>query len=216
MKLYAHPFSSYSQKAQIGFYENDLPFDYRFLEDEGAMDELAARWPIKKFPLLVDGDHTVMEATSIIEHLAVHHPGPVSLIPADPAAAAEVRMLDRIFDNYVNRPQQDIIFEVIRPKRANRDPHGVAGSREMLQTIYAWLDQHLAGREWATDHGFSLADCAAAPALFYADWTDEIPAGLTNLKAYRARLMDRPSFRRCIEEARKFRSYFPLGAPDRD
>lgn len=216
MKLYAHPFSSYCQKVLIAFYENDLAFDYRFLEDDGAMDELTALWPIKKFPLLVDGDHTVMEATSIIEHLAVHHPGPVRLIPNDPAAAAQVRRLDRVFDNYVNRPQQDIIFEAIRPDGVNRDPYGVARSREMLETIYAWLDQHLAEREWATDHGFSLADCAAAPALFYADWTHAIPDRLSNLIAYRSRLMARPSFRRCIEDARKFRPYFPLGAPDRD
>ncbi|MBN8552603.1 MAG: glutathione S-transferase family protein [Caulobacterales bacterium] len=216
MKLYAHPFSSYCQKALIGFYENDISFEARFLEDDGAMDELTALWPIKKFPLLVDGDHTVMEATSIIEHLAVHHPGPVQLIPNDPAAAAQVRRLDRVFDNYVNRPQQDIIFEAIRPEGVNRDSYGVARSREMLETIYAWLDQHLAGREWATDHGLSLADCAAAPALFYADWTHEIPARFSNLIAYRSRLMERPSFRRCIEDARRFRPYFPLGAPDRD
>jgi len=216
MRLYAHPFSSYSWKAQIALYENETPFEYRFLENPGAMDELAALWPIRKFPLLVDREHTVMEATSIIEHLAVHHPGPVSLIPADPAAAAEVRMLDRIFDNYVNRPQQDIIFEVIRPDSANRDPHGVATSRANLQAIYAWLDQQLAGREWATGDDFTMADCAAAPALFYADWTEEIPTDLTTLKAYRARLLARPSVARCVEEARPFRPYFPLGAPDRD
>ncbi len=216
MKLYAHPFSSYSQKALIAFYENETPFEFLSVEDRRALKDLATLWPIRRFPLLIDGEHTVMEATSIIEHLAVHHPGPVRLIPADPAAAAEVRMLDRIFDNYVNRPQQDIIFEVIRPKRANRDPHGVARSREMLQTIYAWLDQQMAGREWAAGDDFTMADCAAAPALFYADWTEEIPAELTTLKAYRARLLARPSVARCVEDARPFRPYFPLGAPDRD
>lgn len=216
MKLYAHPFSSYSWKAQIALYENETPFEYRFLEDPGAMDELAALWPIRKFPLLVDGGHTVMEATAIIEHLAVHRPGPVRLIPDDPAGAVQVRMLDRIVDNYVNRPQQDIIFEVIRPDGANRDPHGVSRSREMLQTIYGWLDQQMAGREWAVGDDFTMADCAAAPALFYADWTEQIPAGLTTLKAYRARLLARPSVARCVEEARRFRPYFPLGAPDRD
>jgi glutathione S-transferase len=216
MKLYAHPFSSYSQKAQIALYENDTPFEYRFLEDPGAMDELAALWPLKKFPLLVDGDHTVMEATSIIEHLAVHHPGPVRLIPDDPAKAVQVRMLDRVFDNFVNRPQQDVIFEVIRPEGANRDPYGAATARTSLQAIYAWLDQHMVGRTWAAGDDFTMADCAAAPALFYADWTEEIPAGLTTLKTYRARLLARPSVARCIDEARRFRPYFPLGAPDRD
>lgn len=216
MKLYAHPFSSYCQKAQIALYENDTPFEYRFLEDPGAMDELAALWPLKKFPLVVDGDHIVMEATAIIEHLAVHRPGPVQLIPDDPAKAVQVRMLDRIFDNYVNRPQQDVIFEVIRPEGANRDPHGVATSRANLQAIYAWLDQHMVGRTWAAGDDFTMADCAAAPALFYADWTEEIPAALTTLKTYRARLLARPSVARCIDEARRFRPYFPLGAPDRD
>lgn len=216
VKLFAHPFSSYSWKAQIALYENATPFEYRFMEDAGAMDELATLWPLKKFPLLVDGDQAVMEATAIIEHLAVHHPGPVRLIPEDPAAAVKVRMLDRVFDNYVNRPQQDIIFEVIRPEGANRDPHGVARSREMLQTIYGWLDQQMAGREWAAGDDFTMADCAAAPALFYADWTEEIPADLTTLKAYRARLLARPSVARCVEDARRFRPYFPLGAPDRD
>lgn len=216
MKFYGHPFSSYTHKALIALYENGTPFEYGDIEDPVAAAEWAALSPVKRFPLLKDGDHVVFEATAIIEHLAVHHPGPTALIPVDPAAAVEVRMMDRMFDNYVNRPQQDIIFEAVRPEGANRDPWVVAKSREMLEASYAWLDDHMAGREWATDYGFSLADCAAAPALFYADWTHEIPAGLTNLKAYRARLLARPSFARCVEEARRFRSYFPLGAPDRD
>lgn len=216
MRLYAHPFSSYCQKALIAFHENDTPFDYRFVEDPGAMDELASLWPIRKFPILVDGDHRVVEATSIIEHLAVHHPGPVALIPADPAAAAEVRMMDRVFDNYVMTPQGQVVFEALRPASAGRDPYGVAKAREMLETIYAWLDRELAGREWATEHGFTLADCAAAPSLFYADWTHAIPRSLGNLAAYRKRLLERPSFRTCVEDARRFRHYFPLGAPDRD
>jgi glutathione S-transferase len=126
MKFYGHPFSSYTHKALIALYENGTPFDYGDIEDPAAAAEWAALSPVKRFPLLADGDHVVFEATSIIEHLAVHHPGPVSLIPADPAAAVEVRMMDRMVDNYVNRPQQDIIFECVRPEGANRDPHGVA------------------------------------------------------------------------------------------
>lgn len=215
MKLYAHPFSSYCWKALIAFYENDIAFEYRSLEEPGANEELAALWPMKRFPVLVDGDRTVFEATSIIEHLAVHHPGPVALIPADPALAVEVRMLDRVFDNYVSTPQQRIIYNAIRPE-ADRDALSVAENEAMLGTTYQWLNGYLAGREWAVGDGFSLADCASAPALFYADWTCRIPAGLTALTAYRARLLARPSVSRCVEEARKYRAYFPLGAPDRD
>lgn len=215
MKLYAHPFSSYCWKALIAFYENDVAFDYRSLEEPGASVELAALWPLKRFPLLVDGDHTVFEATSIIEHLAIHHPGPVALIPADPARAVEVRMMDRVFDNYVSTPQQRIVFNAIRPE-ADRDPWGVRECEAMLDTTYQWLNGYLAGREWAVGDSFSLADCAAAPALFYADWTRRIPTELTALTAYRARLLARPSVSRCVEDARKYRAYFPLGAPDRD
>ncbi len=215
MKLYAHPFSSYCWKAQIALYENATPFEYRLLEDPGAMDELTALWPLKRFPILVDGGRTVMEATSIIEHLAVHHPGPVALIPADPEAALEVRMMDRVFDNYVMTPQGRIVFNAIRPE-TDRDPFGDAEARTMLDQIYVWLNDRMAGREWATEHGFSLADCAAAPSLFYADWTHRIPADLTHLHAYRARLLARPSMARCVDDARPFRGYFPLGAPDRD
>lgn len=215
MKLYAHPFSSYCQKALIALYENDTPFQFRLLEDEASFAELEALWPIGKFPVLQDGKQSVFEATSIIEHLAVHHPGPVRLIPDDPAAAVEVRMMDRVFDNYVSTPQQKLVADVLRPE-ADRDPYGVAEAKRLLETTYAWLDGRLAGREWATDHGFGLADCAAAPALFYADWSHRIDARFETLRAYRARLLARPSVTRAVDEARPYRAYFPLGAPDRD
>jgi glutathione S-transferase len=219
MKLYAHPFSSYCWKALIAFHEHDIAFEYRSLEEPGANEELAALWPMKRFPVLVDtladGDRTIFEATSIIEHLAVHHPGPVALIPADPALAVEVRMMDRVFDNYVSTPQGRVVFNAIRPE-VDRDPYGVREAEAMLGTSYEWLNGYLAGREWAVGDSFTLADCAAAPALFYADWTLRIPAELTHLTAYRARLLARPSVSRCVEDARKYRPYFPLGAPDRD
>lgn len=215
MKLYAHPFSSYCQKALIALYENDTPFEFKLLEDEASMAELAALWPLKRFPVLEDEGRTIVETTSIIEHLAVHHPGPVRLIPDDPVAAIEVRMMDRVFDNYISSPQQKVVFNAIRTE-ADRDPYGVAEAKRMLETAYAWLDERLAGREWATNHGFSLADCAAAPALFYADWTHPIDERFKTLKAYRARLLARPSMARAVDEARPYRAYFPLGAPDRD
>jgi glutathione S-transferase len=215
LKLLAHPFSSYCQKALIALYENATAFEYLSLEAPENNEELARLWPQKRFPVLVDGDVTVVEATSIIEHLAVAHPGPVTLIPTDPATAVEVRMLDRIFDNYVGTPQGAIVFNAIREEK-DRDPVGVAQSRAMLETSYAWLDARMATREWAVGATFSLADCAAAPHLFYADWTHRIDARFTHLHAYRARLLARPSFARCVDEARPYRPYFPLGAPDRD
>ncbi|MGQ4659581.1 glutathione S-transferase N-terminal domain-containing protein [Lysobacter sp. F6437] len=214
-RLYAHPFSSYSQKALVALYENQTPFDYRNLEDPRANEELAALWPMRRFPVLVDGDRTVLEATCIIEYLALHHPGPVKLVPADPDTALQVRMLDRFFDNYISTPQQKVVFDRLRPE-AERDPRGVDDARAMLDTAYAWLDQRMATREWAAGEAFSLADCGAAPFLFYADWTHPIDAGFTHVRAYRQRLLARPSFKRAVDEARPYRSYFPLGAPDRD
>ena len=193
--LYAHPFSSYCQKALIALYENATPFRFRMLGDDGAMAELEALWPMKRFPVLVDGERTVMEATIIIEHLVLHHPGPVRLIPADAKAALEVRAMDRFFDNYIMTPQQKIVFDAMR-KPENRDRQGVDEARAMLDTAYRWLDGRMAGREWAAGDGFSLADCAAAPALFYADWTHEIGEQFGNVRAYRRRLLARPSFAR--------------------
>ncbi|ATB32883.1 glutathione S-transferase family protein [Melittangium boletus] len=215
LKLYAHPFSSYCQKVLIALYENALPFELRKLDNAQAAEELAALWPLKRFPVLVDEDRTVMEASIIIEHLQLYHPGPVRLIPEDPRAALEVRTLDRFFDNYVSTPQQKIVFNQIRPE-AHRDPHGVAEARAMLDTAYGWLDGVMASREWAAGTTFSLADCAAAPFLFYADWTHAIDARFANVRAYRQRLLARPSFARAVDEARPYRAFFPLGAPDRD
>ncbi len=215
--LYAHPFSSYCQKALIAFYENETPFEFRMLSPEhpDILQEFEALWPVKKFPVLVDGDRTLLEATVIVEYVALAYPGPFRPVPQDPAAAIEVRMLDRLFDNYISTPQQKVVLDAIRPE-ASRDPYGVAEARTMLERAYQWLDRHMQGREWAAGAAFSLADCAAAPSLFYADWTHPIDPALTHLSAYRARLLARPSFARAVDEARPYRKYFPLGAPDRD
>lgn len=213
--LYAHPFSSFCQKVLVALYENGTDFEFRNLEDGGAGEELAALWPLKRFPILVDNGRTILETSTIVEHLQRHHPGPVRLIPDDPDAAIEVRMLDRIFDNYVMAPMQKPVLNAIRPE-SERDPFGVVEAHGMLDSVYAWLDQRMAGREWAVGDGFTLADCAAAPSLFYADWVREIPANLKSLRAYRSRLLARPSFARAVDEARRYRHYFPLGAPDRD
>ena len=217
IQLYAHPFSSYCQKVLIALYENDTPFEYRSLADASGktVGELTSLWPFKLFPVLVDDDRTVVESSIIIEHLQIHHPGPQRLIPDDAAAALDVRFMDRFFDQYVMTPQGRPVFDRIRSE-GERDPRGVADARKTLDTAYRWLDATMAGREWAAGDGFSLADCAAAPSLFYADWTHTIGDEFSNVHAYRRRLLARPSFARAVDEARPFRSLFPLGAPDRD
>jgi glutathione S-transferase len=139
----------------------------------------------------------------------------VNLIPPDPDLALEARMLDRFFDNYVMTPQGKFVFDVLRPP-ADRDPYGVSEARKVLDTSYAWLDERMQRRTWAIGEDFTLADCAAAPSLFYADWTHPIPENFESLISYRKRLLERPSFARAVDEARPFRHYFPLGAPDRD
>jgi glutathione S-transferase len=216
MKLYGHPFSSYCQKALIALYENDIPFEWRMLApgDDRVAAELEALWLLKRFPVLVDDGRTVVEASIIIEHLGLRHPGPVRLIPADPCAALDVRMMDRFFDNYVMTPMQRIVFERIRHAE-HRNPQDVVDARALLETAYRWLDGALVGREWAAGD-FSLADCAAAPALFYADWVHPIGGDFANVRAYRRRLLARASFARAVDEARPYRPLFPLGAPDRD
>ena len=215
--LYAHPFSSYCQKALTALYENGTDFEYRLLDHTNPeiLADFEARWPIKRFPILVDGERTVVEASIVIEYLGLHYPGPVTLIPDDPAAAIEVRMLDRFFDNYISTPQQKIVLDAIR-QEADRDPHGVAEARAMLERAYAWLDRHMEGMQWAAGDAFTLADCGAGPFLFYADWTHAIDPAFANVHAYRKRLLARPAFARAVDEARPFRKFFPLGAPDRD
>jgi glutathione S-transferase len=217
LKLYAHPFSSYCQKAAIAFYENDVPFELALLQaGSAASAELSRLWPLQRFPVLEDRGRVVPEATIIIEYLAVHYPGPVQLVPPDPNAAIDVRLMDRFFDNYVMTPQGSIVFDFIRPQ-GRQDTYGVEQSRALLDKSYRWLDDHMADRTWAAGNAFSLADCAAAPALLYADWTHPIPQTLANLWAYRKRLLARPSYARALDEARPYRHLFPLGAPsDRD
>jgi glutathione S-transferase len=211
--LYGHPFSSYTWKAMIAFHEKDMDLDFRNIDP--AFPENAVRFaelaPFGKFPVLIDGQHIVPEATIIIEHLD-HIVASPAMIPADPNAAMEVRLLDRLFDNYVMTPMQAFVEQAM----------GMAGqpqvdrAKAMLDRSYAWFDAHMVGREWAGGADFTLADCAAAPSLFYADWVHRIPDSLPHLQAYRARVLARSSVSRCVEGARPYRHYFPLGAPDRD
>jgi glutathione S-transferase len=215
LTLYAHPFSSYCQKVLIALYENQTPFTMRLLEDEASRKALAQLWPIARFPVLVDDAQVIPEATTIIEHLGLHHPGPVRLLPQDPKAALKVRAMDRFFDNYISTPQQAVVSNALRPETA-KDPMGEANAKALLETAYGWLNEAMAGREWATDAGFSLADCGAAPFLFYADWTHPIAPRFAHVRDYRSRLLARASVARAVDEARPYRPYFPLGAPDRD
>jgi glutathione S-transferase len=217
LSLYAHPFSSYCQKVLIALYENGTPFTLRLLSsdtpDNG--EEFAALWPIQHMPLLRDGEMSVAESTIIIEHLQLFHPGPARLLPEDPGTALRTRFMDRVFDNHVMTPVQRIVFDFIRPPEA-RDAHGVADARARLDKAYAWLNREIAPRSWAAGEDFSLADCAAGPSLFYADWVHPIPPGFGRLRAYRERLLERSSFARCVEGGRPYRHLFPGGAPARD
>jgi len=215
LTLYSHPFSSYCQKVLIALWENDIDFAYRHLEEEGAGEEMGALWPIRKFPVLVDDGRTIVESSIIIEYLDTVHRGPVRLIPDDPAAALEVRFMDRFFDNYVMTEMQKPVSEALRKEGARKDI-ALAEAAPALDKAYAWLEGRLAGRTWAAGEAFSMADCAAAPSLFYADWVHQIGEQFPNVRAYRARLLKHPSVARAVEEGRPYRSYFPLGAPDRD
>ncbi|WP_428685608.1 glutathione S-transferase family protein [Sphingopyxis sp.] len=214
--FYGHPFSSYTWKALIALYEKGIEFDYRSVDPAfpDHMPELKSYWPVGQFPLLVHDGTPYFESSIIIEYLDHLVPEP-RLIPQEFDAALKVRLFDRIFDHHVMNRMQEVVNDALRGPE-NHLPVIIEQTHARLDTIYAWLDKELAGRGWATPYGFTLADCAAAPSLFYADWVHQIPETYENLRAYRARLLAHPSVARCVEEARPYRAYFPLGAPDRD
>lgn len=213
LTLYHHPFSSYCQKAETAFYEKGLGYEAKLLDgSEPVQGEFAALWPIGRFPVLVDGDRLVFEATGIIEYLDARYPDTYRLVPDDPMAAAEVRMWDRFFDNYVSYPQQRLVYIAIG--READDGEGGARWKAAMDVAYEFLDRRMAGRDWAAADRFTMADCAAAPALLYADWTHPIPERFAHLWAYRDRLLARPSYARALNEARPYRHLFPLGAPE--
>jgi glutathione S-transferase len=215
LALYGHPFSSYTWKALIALYANGTAFEFRMVDPDHPEHAatVAAASPLGKFPLLMDDGVEIFEATAIIEYLDLHHPGPERLIPQDPDDAVRERMLDRVFDNYVMTPMQDIVAEHIRsPGMPDPDVEGRA--RNILDRSYAWLDAWLE-RSRRSDR-IGLIECAAAPSLFYADWAYPIPMAHDRLRQWRAHLLTLPAVARCVNEARPFRSYFPPGAPDRD
>lgn len=217
LALYGHPFSSYTQKALIALYENATPFEFRCIGPDTPQHaaEWLRRWPLRKFPLLLDGERAIVETSIIIEYLQLAHPGPVRLFPADPMAALDVRFLDRFFDLHVMEPTQFAVSSALKHIPVETED-GLKIASERLERAYAWLEGRLADRKWAAGDEFTLADCAAAPSLFYADWTHRISDSYPMLRAYRARLLARASFARAVEEARPYRPLFPLTAPDRD
>ncbi len=217
LALYGHPFSSYTWKALIALYANATPFEFRMLDGDHSdhLAFIAAASPLGRFPVLVDGATTVFEATSIIEHLHLHHPGPAPLLPRDPDAAREVRMLDRVFDLSVMDAMQEVVHEYIRAPD-NPDPAVRTRVHDRLERAYRWIDTWLEQSPRNGTGEITLIDCAAAPSLFYADWVYPIPDQYARLQQWRAHLLALPPIKRCVDEARPYRSYFPLGAPDRD
>jgi glutathione S-transferase len=215
LTLYAHPFASYCWKPLIALYENTTPFTYRLVEDAAGRAELESLWPMKKFPLLRDGDATIVESSIIVEYLIRRHPGTTRMKPVNDDAALAVRFMDRFFDNYVMTPMQTLVSDRIRTE-TERDAKGVAEARKMLDVAYGWLEEQLTPQAWESGSTFSLADCSAAPALFYADWVHPVGDRFPGVRAYRGRVLARPSVARVVDEARPFRKLFPQGAPDRD
>jgi glutathione S-transferase len=212
LTLYYHPLASYCWKALIALYENDTPFEPHLVDlmNPAAAAAFKKVWPIGKFPVLRDEARgvTVPETSVIIEYLAQHHPGTAQLVPTDPDLAWRMRLSDRFYDRYVNDPMGKIVTDRIRPAGRN-DPHGVEEARALLRTSLGMLEAEMAGKTWAVGEAFTMADCAAAPALFYADKV--MPFGETHkhAAAYLARLTQRPSFARVLAEAEPYFKMFP-------
>jgi glutathione S-transferase len=213
LRLYFHPLASFCHKVLIAFYENDVAFDPVVVDlgDEASRAGFKAIWPMGKMPVLRDEhrDRTVAESTIIIEYLDAHYGGATRFIPADPDTAWLTRMLDRFFDHYVHEPMQKIVTDRLRPA-GNTDAYGVAQARAQLLEAYAFIDEALARKAWATGETFTLADCAAAPALFYANTVAPFGNNQKTLRSYLERLMARPSYARVLKEAEPYFRHFPL------
>ncbi|MCW5650818.1 MAG: glutathione S-transferase family protein [Ramlibacter sp.] len=212
LTLHYHPLSSHCHKVLIALYELGLPFEPRLLNlgDPQERSAFVALWPTGKMPLLQDGDRTVPETTIIIEYLAQHHaPTGQTLVPAQADDALEVRLMDRLVDLYVMHPMQAIVADRLRAE-ADRDALAVAKARETLAMAYGLLEQRLSDRAWLAGASFSLADCVAAPSLFYATTLVPLTPPHPRLAAYYERLLARPSVARVLDEARPFFQYYPF------
>jgi glutathione S-transferase len=212
LKLYYHPLASFCQKVLIALYENDTPFEPHIVDlaDAGSAADFKKMWPIGKMPVLRDDakDRTVPESSIIIEYLAQHYPGRTQLLPPDAELARQTRLRDRFYDFYVHEPMQKIVLDKLRPKGKN-DPYGVEQARSLLATAYGMIDQEMAARTWAMGDDFSMADCAAAPALFYANEVMPFADTHKTVARYFDRLMKRPSFARAVKEAQPYFALFP-------
>jgi glutathione S-transferase len=218
--LYYHPLASFCWKPLIALYENNTSFEPVIVDlmDEASAAAFRQVWPMARFPVLRDTERgrTVAESTTVIEYLHAFYPGPVSLIPSDPETAWQVRMWDRVYDHYVQEPMQKIVADRLRPE-GGRDALGVEQAREQLRQAYAMLERQMDRRTWSVGDGFSLADCAAAPALFYADTVEPFGPAHGRLAAYLGRLVRRPSFARVLKNAEPYFGMFPMdGKPDID
>ncbi len=215
LALYGHPFSSYTWKALIALYASEVEFEFRMVDADHPenCEVVQSASPLGKFPVLADGDNLIFEASSIIEYLNSHYQGSEVLIPLDPNAAIAMRMLDRVFDNYVMNCMQPVVEEYIRNPAAP-DQARIAEVRDRLRRSYAWLEGWL--EYYPASGQITLIECAAAPSLFYADWVEPIGDAFPRLAAWRALLLSLPPVARCVEDARPYRAYFPPGAPDRD
>lgn len=212
LTLHFHPLASFCQKVLVALYENDTPFEPK-LVDLGNETERAALqqlWPIGKFPVLHDDarDRTVAESSIIIEYLAMHYPGELPLLPADPGLALRTRLLDRYYDLYVHESMQKIVTDKLRPPGMN-DAFGVEQARTLLRTAYGMIERDMATNAWAMGDAFSMADCAAAPSLFYANLVMPLAPAHPHAAAYLSRLMQRPSFARVVREAEPYFKNFP-------
>jgi glutathione S-transferase len=212
LKLYYHPLSSFCQKVLIALYENEIRFEPKLVDfsNPESAAEFRRVWPIGKMPVLRDEtkDRTIPESSIIIEYLAQNYPGRTPLIPADAELALETRLRDRFFDLSIQLPMQKIVGDRLRPAE-RKDPQGVEEATAQLQTAYGVLERDLARRTWAVGDLFTMADCAAAPALFYADRVVPFGDEHRNTAAYLARLKERASYARALREAAPYLASFP-------
>lgn len=217
LKLYYHPLSSYCWKALIALYEGDVHFEREIvnLGDEAERAAFLKLWPIGKFPLLTDSatGAVVPESSIIIEYLQDNAPGFPALIPQDKKLALEARLKDRFYDHYVHTPMNVFTQDRLRPKDA-RDFLGLAQAERMLRTAYAVANHEIAAKHWALGESFTIADCSAFPALYYADRYVPIGPEHPALAAYLARLHERPSVNRAFKEAAPFMHMFPGNSQD--
>ena len=211
LELFLHPLSSYTQKVLIALYEKDIRFVAKRLDEPAVAREWEQLSPLRRFPILrdVERGRVIPESTIIIEYLQTHFPGKVKLIPADPDLAWQVRLRDRFFDNYLHTPMQKLPFDLRRPE-ADRDAYGVGEAKAMFITALESVDAEMAARTWAMGDEFTMADCAAAPALFYGErFFGPFRETHPNALAYLDRLMARRSYARALEEAKPFMHLLP-------